>query len=123
MTGSLTKNSRKAEGVKSIPRCTPSSGNVFADLGLPDAEDLQFKTHLILHIRELINEKKLTQSEAAALIGVDQPTLSKILNGKQMSISIDKLFGMLNKLGRSVEVKITLPKRKSEQPATRVLVA
>jgi predicted XRE-type DNA-binding protein len=57
---------------------TMSSGNVFADLGLPDADDPMAKATLALHIRRTIEARKLTQVQAAALLGLDQPKVSSI---------------------------------------------
>lgn len=83
-----------------------SSGNVFADLGLEDAEELQFKTRLIVRIQAAITERGLTQAEAAKLIGLDQSRLSKMMRGGFLSFSSDKLFDILNRLGRRVEVRV-----------------
>lgn len=85
---------------------THGSGNVFADLGLEDAEELQFKAGLIHEIRQTIERRKLTQKEAAALAGIDQPALSKILSAKGLSCSVEKLFTILNRLGVTIEVRV-----------------
>lgn len=85
---------------------THSSGNVFADLELEDAVELQFKARLISRIQSAIEERGLTQSEAAKLIGIDQPRLSKMLRGGFLSFSSDKLFDILNRLGHRVEVRV-----------------
>ena len=85
---------------------THSSGNVFADLGFEDAEELQFKTRLIVRIQAAITERGLTQAEAAKLIGLDQSRLSKMMRGGFLSFSSDKLFDILNRLGRRVEVRV-----------------
>ena len=96
------------------------SGNVFADLGLPDAEALQFKAQLIHEINHLIEARQLSQSAAAKLIGMDQPTLSKMLRGQFLNCSTDRLFGIINKLGHSVEVRIV--QRDAMPEAARVLL-
>lgn len=86
---------------------TEGSGNVFADLNLPDAEELQFKSSLIGQIASIIEERGLTQVEAARITGMDQPTLSKLLRGRFFRCSTDRLFEMLNRLGRNVEVHVS----------------
>lgn len=83
-----------------------SSGNIFADLGLEDAAELQFKTQLIFRIQRAIVESRLTQAQAAQRIGIDQPRLSKMLRGEFASFSSDQLFDALNRLGRRVEIRV-----------------
>src|SRR4051794_34142549 len=78
---------------------TYGSGNVFADMGEPDAEVLHFKARLICEMQRIIEERSLTQIEAAKLTGMDQPTLSKLLRGRHFKVSTDRLFDMLNRLG------------------------
>lgn len=105
-----------------VAEFTIGSGNVFADLGLEDADGLQIKAQLIHEIRQSIEQKGLTQLEAAALIGMDQPTLSKMLRGKFLRCSVDRLFSILNRLGRSVEVRISAEQRAPAEAQTSVLV-
>ena len=100
---------------------TRGSGNVFADLGLPDAEILQFKSGLICEIQRIIKARGLTQGEAAEISGMDQPTLSKLLRGQFFKVSTDRLFEMLNRLGCDVEVRVT-PRKSKEPGETRALL-
>jgi predicted XRE-type DNA-binding protein len=88
---------------------TPSSGNVFADLGLPDAEDLLAKANLALHIRRVIEARKLTQAQAANLLGIDQPKVSLIINGRLDGFSTDRLMRFLNDLGCDVQISVSAP--------------
>jgi len=88
---------------------TPSSGNVFADLGLPDAEDLLAKANLALHIRRAIEARKLTQVQAAFLLGIDQPKVSLIINGRLDGFSTDRLMRFLNDLGCDVQISVSAP--------------
>jgi predicted XRE-type DNA-binding protein len=90
-------------------RTTKSSGNVFADLGLADAEDLMGKANLALHIRRTIKERHLTQAQAAALMGLDQPKVSSIINGRLEGFSSDRLMRFLNDLGCDVQIRISAP--------------
>jgi predicted XRE-type DNA-binding protein len=93
---------------------TPSSGNVFADLGLPDADDLMAKANLALHIRRTIEDRKLTQVQAAGLLGLDQPKVSSIINGRLDGFSTDRLMRFLNDLGCDVKISVSAP-----HPGTR----
>jgi predicted XRE-type DNA-binding protein len=85
-----------------------SSGNVFADLGFSqaEAEELTAKTKLIMAMKAAIARSGITQVEAAALCGTDQPTLSKIVRGRMESVTIDRLAGWLNALGQDVEITV-----------------
>ncbi|MBV9867070.1 MAG: XRE family transcriptional regulator [Abitibacteriaceae bacterium] len=96
------------------------SGNVFADLDLPDAPNLQFKSQLIYEITRCIEDRQLSQTEAAKLIGMDQPTLSKMLRGQFLNCSTDRLFSILNRLGRDIEVRVF--KREADPEDARVVL-
>ena len=93
--------------MKSIPH-EAGSGNVFADLGFSPAAtaELTVKSTLISAIGDTIRERDLTQQQAAALCGTDQPTLSKVLRGRMESVTIDRLAAWLNALGRTVEIRV-----------------
>jgi predicted XRE-type DNA-binding protein len=93
---------------KKIPT-TSSGGNVFADLELPEAEDLLAKTNLALHIRRVIEARKLTQARAADLLGIDQPKVSLIINGQLDGFSTERLMRFLNDLGCDVEISVSAP--------------
>lgn len=92
---------------------TASSGNVFADLGLADADDLMAKANLALHIRRTIEARKLTQVQAAGLLGLDQPKVSSIVNGRLEGFSTDRLMRFLNDLGCDVQISVSAPHAKS----------
>lgn len=98
-----------------------SSGNVFADLGLANSDELLIKAELVRQISNLIDAKRLTQTEAAKILGIDQPKVSALLNGKLSGFSLDRLFKFLNALGNDVEIRI-VPKLQPESKAqTRVI--
>ncbi len=82
------------------------SGNVFADLGLPNPDLALAKAELVQRIRELIAERKLTQAKAADLLGIDQPKVSALVRGRVEGYTIDRLFRFLNSLGQRVEIII-----------------
>jgi predicted XRE-type DNA-binding protein len=98
------------------------SGNVFADLGLPDAEERLLKAELVFRIAQLIDQKKLTQAIVAERTGLDQPKVSRLLRGHLDGFSADRLFAILNRLGHSVEVRISAKERAPEKSHTRVLL-
>ena len=75
-----------------------SSGNVFADIGHPNPEEALAKSRLAQRIAELIEEQNLTQVQAAALLGIDQPKVSKLIRGQLREFSTDRLFRFLNAL-------------------------
>ena len=97
------------------------SGNVFADLGLPNADELLIKAELAHQISELITERKLTQIEAAELLGIDQPKVSALVRGKLSGFSIERLFRFLNTLGRNIEIRIIPNSQSNSQAQTRVV--
>src|SRR2546428_12857664 len=100
----------------------PSSDNVFADLGFRDAEERLLKAKLATKIAELIEEKGWTQTQTAERTGLDQPKVSHLLRGRLSGFSADRLFAILNRLGHSVEVRISAKERAPEKTHTRVLI-
>ena len=85
---------------------TTSSGNVFADLGLPDAEKLKIKTGLVIEIRKAMRARGLNQQEAAKRMGVPQPKVSGMMRGDFTNLSERKLMDCLNRLGYDIEITV-----------------
>jgi predicted XRE-type DNA-binding protein len=85
-----------------------SSGNVFADLGLPDAEKLKIKTGLVIEIRKAMCALGLTQQVAAKRMGIPQPKVSAMMRGDYTNLSERKLMDCLNRLGYDIEIKVRL---------------
>lgn len=83
-----------------------SSGNVFRDLGLPDAEELDIKGSLAIEIGRIIRRRGLTQSEAASMLGVDQPWVSALMRGHLEKFSMEKLCDYLRALGCDMDIRI-----------------
>jgi predicted XRE-type DNA-binding protein len=98
---------------------TESSGNVFADLGTPQAEETLAKADLAQKIIETIRIRHLTQTQAAELLDVDQPKISALTRGRLAGFSIDRLLRFLMLLGH--DVKITIKPR--SRTRARLLVA
>jgi predicted XRE-type DNA-binding protein len=99
---------------KKLPAHTKGSGNIFADLGLPNAEEHQLKAALLVQIKRLIVDRQLTQTEAAKLTKMKQPDLSKLLRGHFKLASVEKLMLMLTAFDQDVEITIK-PHRKRGQ--------
>src|SRR4051812_74865 len=92
-----------------------SSGNIFADLGLPNPEERLVKAELARKISEIIAARKLTQVQAGEILGIDQPKVSSLIRGRLSGFSLDRLISYLNSLGNDVEITI---KPKPENRAT-----
>ena len=93
---------------------TEGSGNVYADLGIPDAETMLVKAGLAAAISQSIASMKVTQQQAAGILGVTQSRLSNLLNGRFRGISEAKMMECLVRLGRDVRIVIgqERPRRK-----------
>jgi predicted XRE-type DNA-binding protein len=79
---------------------------VFADLGIPNTALALVKAELVQRIRDLIAERKLTQTQEARLLGLDQPKVSALVRGRVQGYSIDRLLRFLNALGQRVEIAV-----------------
>ena len=87
------------------------SGNVFADLGLADADEHLIKAGLVVKIDRIIRQRHLTQAAAAQLIGIDQPKVSAMLAGQFRGYSVERLMRFLVALGHDVEIVVKPRKR------------
>ena len=90
------------------------SGNVFADLGCPEAEAHLLKAELVTRIDNIIRQRGLKQVEAAKLLGLSQPDVSRLLRGNFREYSVECLLRLLKALGRNVEIVIREPR--SQRP-------
>ncbi|MGB7290992.1 MAG: helix-turn-helix transcriptional regulator [Thermodesulfobacteriota bacterium] len=91
------------------------SGNIFADLGLDDADELLIRAKLGHTVRMILEERHLKQKEICDLLKIDQSEVSKLMNGKYHLFSEGRLFGFLNRLDRKVTVRISR-RRKNDLP-------
>lgn len=91
-------------------RITPSSGNVFRDLGFSrnEAEHLLIRADLMIQVQKLIRSRRLPQKSAAQILGVTQPRVSDLLRGRIDLFSTDALIDMLANLGAQVRLKVTV---------------
>lgn len=106
---------RLVEGVE-VKR---GSGNVFADLGLPDAEKLKIKAGLVIEIRKAMRRLELTQQEAAKRMGLTQPKVSDMMRGDFSNLSERKLMDCLTRLGYNIEIKV----KQSKEAVGHLLLA
>lgn len=95
------------------------SGNVFADLGFEDAEELQMKAELTRQIYRRIKTLGLTQVQASARLGIGQPDVSKLMNGRYTGFSVDRLLALLSAL--AIDVDIMLRPHRSRNGARGVV--
>ena len=89
------------------PECEEGSGNVFADLGLDDSDELFARAKIGFHVHAILKEKNLAQREIASLLGIKQPEVSHLMNGHFSRFTTDKLLDFLKRLDRKVTIRIS----------------
>ena len=99
------------------------SANIFEDLGLPDAAEMQVKATLAAKIGEILKQRHLTQVQAAEILGMPQPKLSNMLRGQFRGISEAKMLECMNRLGRDVQIVVRKPSRSKTTGRTIVVFA
>lgn len=90
-----------------------SSGNVFADLKIPQPDQYLAKAELAARILQIVQKRRLTQQAAADLLGINQPKVSALLNGRLEGFSTDRLFRFLTALGCDVRITVSRPHPKT----------
>lgn len=100
---------------------TKSTGNVFADIGVENAEEMEVKARLAFKISEIIKYRGMTQTHAAEVLGMPQPKLSGMLRGQFRGISETKMIECLNRLGRDVQIVVKKAKRSKPEGHTSVV--
>jgi len=118
LAGVITRRSsrvsrRTAKGREKAVKVTRSSGNVYADLGFANPEEELAKAKLVSALAEVIRSRDLAQTKVAVLLGVDQPTVSKLLRGRTEGFTSDRLMRLLNLLDQDVDISVR-PKRTEE---------
>jgi len=92
-----------------------SSGNIFADLGLPNPEREQLKAHLTLQIYRIIKKRGLTQAEAGAILGIQQPHVSALMRNRTGNFSVERLMDFLTALGQDIQITVKATRREHGQ--------
>ena len=100
---------------------TKGSGNVFADLAVAEPEEELAKAQLAAHIRDVIKRRRLTQAEAARRVGMDQPKISALMNGRLTGFSSDRLLRCLTALGRDVDIVVKTDTKRHAHGRLRVV--
>jgi predicted XRE-type DNA-binding protein len=98
-----------------------SSGNVFADIGLSNPDERLAKADLAIRIGEAIRARRLTQTQAARTLKIDQPKISRLLRGQLSGFSTERLMHFLTMLGRDVEITVKPTPRSRRQGQLRVV--
>ena len=98
-----------------------STGNVFADIGLGEPEERLAKSDLAIKIAEIINRRNLTQAQAAKLLGITQPKVSAIVNGRLKGFSLEKLMLLIVDLDQDVEIRVKRKPKAREHGHLRVV--
>jgi len=96
-----------------------SSGNVFADLGFANADEMLAKAELAIKIGDIVRERRLTQVQTAEILGVDQPKVSALIRGRLSGFSIERLLRFLLRLGTDVSITIKPRARRRARPRTK----
>lgn len=99
------------------------SGNVFADIGLPEPEERLAKADLAIRIAETIRARRLTQTRAAHILKIDQPKISRLLRGQLSGFSTERLMHFLTLLGRDIEITVKPAPRSRRQGHLRVVAS
>ena len=100
---------------------TEGSGNVFADLGFSNADDLLARAELTRQVCAIVRSRRLTQTRAAELLGLRQPDVSLLLRGKYTRFSVERLLKLLNRLGRDVRIVVRPVPRSRDSGHIRVV--
>jgi len=107
---------------KSPMRAEKSTGNVFADLGLPHSEQELLKAKLTLQIYRLIKKRDLKQAEAGKILGIKQPHVSALMRNRSGGFSVERLMDFLTALGQDVQISVR-PARKDKDHGEVSVVA
>ena len=121
--GSRRRCKLAARKTKSRVTHAAGSTNVYADLGYPDADEMLVKARLVTKIAEILTARDLTQIEAARIVGLPQPKLSRLLRGQFRGFSERKLIDCLTRLGSDVRIVVVDRARKRSKGTLSVVFA
>jgi len=96
------------------------SGNVFADIGVPNADEHFVKAQLVFKIDSIMKDRRMRQVDAAGVLGIRQPDVSKMLRGEFRQFSVERLLRFLVALGQDVEIVVRPHRDKNDSPMLRV---
>lgn len=99
------------------------SGNIFADLGLPDAETHLLKARLVSRLQTIVEERGLTQAQAAEVMGIGQPDVSRMLRGHFRDFSVERLMRFLTAFGCDVDIVIQEKGKRAKAETIRLAPA
>lgn len=102
---------------------TESSGNIFADLGCKNPEELKLKSKIAMSINSIVKYRRITQAKAAKVLRITQPQVSNLKKGKLGHFSVERLFEFLNALDRDVEIIIKKKDPRTQREARTEVVA
>ncbi len=101
---------------------TRGTGNVFADLGFAEPEEEATKAHLLMLIQQTLRRRRLSQTVAAVVMGIDQPKVSALLKGRGANFSSARLMRLLTRLGQDVDVTVRMAPRGRKHGRIRIVV-
>ena len=104
-----------------LPEFFVCSDNIFADFGLPDAEELLARAKLMSGVTDIIKKRGLSQAQAAKILGTNQPTVSDLIRGKFNKFSLERLIGFMTALGHDVQISVRTRPPGSQGPALTVV--
>lgn len=104
-----------------MPEVELGSGNLWADIGRPDADEALARAELMSRVTNIIRSRRLTQARAAELLGTNQPTISDLVRGKLSKFSLERLIAFLNAL--DCDVEITVQKKQPGSTRGRIVVS
>jgi predicted XRE-type DNA-binding protein len=108
------------ETTEDIP-VTPGSGNVFTDLGFPNAEEELLKADLVHQIIRAMEKRRLTEAQTATILGISPSDVSGLIRGQCEDLPVDRLLRFLTSLG--IDVEIVLTQSRNQQGGTRITIA
>ena len=97
-----------------------STGSVYEQLNYKNHKEMETKANLLIEISNAIKSKKITQTKAAEILGIAQPKLSELLNGRFRGFSVERLIGFLNELGKDVDIVVKTKPRNRREGRTSV---
>jgi predicted XRE-type DNA-binding protein len=108
---------KKENNMSDKIKFTKSSGNIYTDMGFKDAKERIVKADLAIMINQIIKQRNFNQNEAADILGINQPKVSAIANGRLKDFSIERLIEFLNRLDQDVEITIHEKPRNAKRAA------